>query len=240
MSQTTKNKLLYTFLWGVKKPKSHTFWYSWKKISEIIPKKDPKLLDMGCGIRPRVPIKGSYFLDLSKPALDIIEKYGGKCTVGDARKLPFKSNFFDFVNATELIEHIKEDDKVFSEVRRVLKKGAYFSFSVPLGMKYWSSFDAFVHHVRRYEPRDLYNKVHDNGLKLRWFLLNNPSKSKLYKGLKTFLITHIPHFALFLEEHVALHIGEKIQHIRKPKWHADDFIKRTKNSGGVIMICQKV
>jgi SAM-dependent methyltransferase len=49
--------------------------------------------------------------------------------------LTFEDNFFDLITSTEVFEHVANDIKGFSEVNRVLKKGGYFVFTVPLTMK---------------------------------------------------------------------------------------------------------
>ncbi len=44
----------------------------------------------------------------------------------DAKKLPFKSNSFDKVIASEVLEHIDNDMEVVKEVKRVLKPKGIF------------------------------------------------------------------------------------------------------------------
>jgi SAM-dependent methyltransferase len=239
MRSTLKNKKLYSRLWRTNKPKSHTFWASWNKYKELIPKKDPKLLDIGCGIRPRIPIKGSYFLDLSNSALEILEANGGICNCGDATSLPYGDQFFDLVNASELLEHIDEDEKAISEVARVLKKRGHFTLSVPLQMRYWTHFDKKVNHVRRYEPKELYDKIKNGGFNVRSFYINNPSKSPLFKNLAAFILSAFPHLGLFVEEHITLPIAEGVQRARKRMWHKDGFLEKLEDASGVIVICQK-
>lgn len=54
-----------------------------------------------------------------------------KFLVADAHKLPFRANTFDAVFALEVLEHIENPKKVFQEICRVLKKGAYAVLLVP-------------------------------------------------------------------------------------------------------------
>lgn len=240
MLNTSKNRKLYNKLWRTSKLKSHTFWASWSKYQELIPKKNPKLLDIGCGIRPRIPVKGSYFLDLSKTALKIIEANGGICTCGDVTSLPYEEGFFDLVNASELLEHIQDDEKAISEVARVLKRQGHFTLSVPLQMRYWTRFDKKVNHARRYEPEELYKKVRANGFEVKSFYINNPSKSPLFKNFATLVLSTLPHLGLFVEEHITLPIAERIQRAKKQRWHKEGFLEKLKDASGVIVICQKI
>ncbi|MBI2113096.1 MAG: hypothetical protein HYT50_00755, partial [Candidatus Wildermuthbacteria bacterium] len=46
----------------------------------------PRRLEVGAGVLPKFPIEGTYFLDTSKNAIDILQKHGGKGVVLDAEK----------------------------------------------------------------------------------------------------------------------------------------------------------
>jgi SAM-dependent methyltransferase len=226
--------------WKEKKPRSHTFWSSWKEYEKYIPKRDPRLLDIGCGIRPRIPIEGSYFLDLSEPAIDSINRFGGKGTVGDATRLPYKKNFFDFVNASELLEHVDEDVKVFGEVSRVLKKEGHFAFAVPVQMKYWTRFDDQVNHVRRYEAEELIKKTSDNDFKIKRFLVSKPRESLIFKEIEAVFLKLFPRFSIVFEEYVMLPVGKFFEKTQPNSWKTGNFKEELKEATRVIIICQKV
>jgi SAM-dependent methyltransferase len=51
--------------------------------------------------------------------------------VSDIRELPFKSNFFDVVICSEVLEHIHEQEKAVEELVRVLKPRSHLVVSVP-------------------------------------------------------------------------------------------------------------
>ncbi|MDD3648418.1 MAG: class I SAM-dependent methyltransferase [Candidatus Dojkabacteria bacterium] len=233
------NEKLYNELWKIKKVRSHTFWITWDKFKDLIPVKNPKLLDIGCGIRPRIPIKGSYFLDLSKPALKTLAYYGGICRHGDATDLPYDDNFFDLVNAAEVFEHIENDHKAAQEVFRVLKPGGIFCISVPMSMKYWTKFDTKVNHVRRYEANELYDLIIREGFVIKWYLINNPAKSPLYKNFASKFLSTFPDISVKIEEKALLPFTKLIEKIRKPQWQTENFVFNLEDASGVIVICQK-
>lgn len=52
-------------------------------------------------------------------------------TLGAAESLPFADSSFDFVNLSEVIEHVQDPDAVLSEIRRVLVPGGKAYVSVP-------------------------------------------------------------------------------------------------------------
>ncbi|KPJ62495.1 hypothetical protein AMJ44_15540 [candidate division WOR-1 bacterium DG_54_3] len=50
----------------------------------------------------------------------------------DLRDLPFENESFDFVFASHVLEHIKEDEKALSEVHRILKPNGIAVLPVPI------------------------------------------------------------------------------------------------------------
>ncbi len=51
----------------------------------------------------------------------------------DVQRLLLAAETFDLVTSTEVFEHVPDDRQGFREVRRVLKPGGHFVFTVPLG-----------------------------------------------------------------------------------------------------------
>ena len=115
----------------------------------------PARLEIGPGLRPRLPIAGTSFVDISRPALSPLKAHGGLATFGEITALPFADSSFDLVCAFDIIEHIEDDRQAFRELGRIAKDDATVIFSVPLHADRWSAFDALVGHVRRYDPDDL-------------------------------------------------------------------------------------
>lgn len=105
------------------------FWEEAADAAKLIPsEKDYTVLDLGCGNGVSTAnIKGKMVvgMDLSKNQMIKAKKKFPRTNyvVGDAMKLPFKSNTFDLVVAINLLHHIGNSQKVLREVFRVLKKG---------------------------------------------------------------------------------------------------------------------
>jgi SAM-dependent methyltransferase len=89
---------------------------------------------------------------------------GGLALSGEITALPFCDEKFELVCAFDVIEHVEDDRAVFGEVRRVLKPGGLFVFSVPMHAALWTKFDRIVGHVRRYDPPDLLALLAASGL----------------------------------------------------------------------------
>lgn len=104
-----------------------------KKINKVAP-----MLDLGCGEGKVAEIifgrkKIDYGIDPDRQMVNKSKKYGvyKKVVMGDARKMPFQDETFNFVFSNSVIEHIPKVEMVISEVSRILKKGGDFMFTVP-------------------------------------------------------------------------------------------------------------
>ena len=114
--------------------KKEKYWDSFEK-GEVMPLlgdvKNMKILDVGAGTG-RLALRLANFgaevtvLDISEEMLKKIKDSRLKIVIGDAENLSFDDECFDIVIATFLIVHIKDLDRFFSEVYRVLKPGGIF------------------------------------------------------------------------------------------------------------------
>jgi len=111
-------------------------------------------LEVGCGYLLTLPPE-AYFFDVNAGAADHALAMGGKASVASASELPYPTGAFGLVVAFDVIEHVENGDAALAEIWRVLKDNGVFIFSVPLFMKYWSTFDVLAGHWRRYDPADL-------------------------------------------------------------------------------------
>jgi SAM-dependent methyltransferase len=93
--------------------------------------------------------------------------------VGDARNLPYADGTFDCVIASEVLEHVPDDDTVIRELIRVLKVGGTLAVTVPrwlperlcwlLSEEYHSNEGG---HVRIYRASRLRDKITAGGMVL--------------------------------------------------------------------------
>jgi SAM-dependent methyltransferase len=144
------NKKYYEDTYTEKKFVDPKSWPQWKLINNYV---RGKCLEIGCGTHPKVPVEGNYFLDISTRAVESLKKLGAHAEVSDlCRKLPYKAEYFDFVSAFELLEHLPNDCEVIKELHRVLKKDGICAISVPLHQSWFNKYDEIVGHQRRYEP----------------------------------------------------------------------------------------
>ena len=116
--------------------KKEKYWDSFEK-DQVLPLlgaiKDKQILDVGAGtgrLVSRLVNAGAEVtaLDISDVMVSKLKakSYKLKAIVGDAEDLPFEVESFDIVIATFLIVHLKDLERFFDEVYRVLKPGGLF------------------------------------------------------------------------------------------------------------------
>lgn len=158
-----RNSRFYDAFWArtyLTRPQSFN---TWPLISGLLPAA-PRRLEIGPGLRPRLPIAGTQFLDLSPPAVARLQARGGVARTGEITALPYPTGCFDLVAAFDVVEHVEDDDRVFAELTRVLTPGGHLVFSVPLHPARWTVFDDCVGHARRYDPVGLQTLLRHHGL----------------------------------------------------------------------------
>jgi SAM-dependent methyltransferase len=158
-----KNRKFYDTLWSktyLTNPKRFNTW----PLASSLAAAAPMRLEVGAGMRPRLPVAGTHFIDASPRAVERLNARGGIARCGQITDLPFADGIFGFVAAFDVIEHVEDGRRAFSELCRVLSPEGCLVFSVPLHPAHWTEFDDYVGHARRYVPDDLLEVIAANGL----------------------------------------------------------------------------
>ncbi len=100
-----------------------------------------------------------YYEGHIKISNDLAKERGVDATfiIGKGEQLPFPDESFDFINMSEVLEHVEDPAKVLGESRRVLKSGGNMYLSAPnrLGL-----YDPHFHiHFLNWLPRSWSEKV---------------------------------------------------------------------------------
>lgn len=123
-----------------------------KAVSDVVPLFQGNILDSGCGGMPYKELILSNKRITKYVGLDIdsgLNYYEVKPDVlWNGVTMPFENNVFDVVMSTEVLEHILNPDDYLLEVKRVLKPGGMFFFTVPFMM----SLHEVPHDYYRYTP----------------------------------------------------------------------------------------
>jgi len=131
-----------------------------------------RVLDLGCryGALTRAYAEGNDIVgvDVDREALAEAAKLGIQTRWADVEEpLPFEDASFDVVVAGELIEHLRDPERLVAEIRRVLRPGGTFVGSVPnffrlrnrLAMLAGRPLDHDPTHLRVFAPRDVEHLV---------------------------------------------------------------------------------
>ena len=98
------------------------------------------LLNVGCGdgffdIFLKKKTTQLHSIDINRGDIEIAKILNPDENVtyhlGTIERLPFPDNFFDYVLCSEVLEHLKSDQKAISELIRVLRKGGRLVVTVP-------------------------------------------------------------------------------------------------------------
>jgi SAM-dependent methyltransferase len=158
-----KNHRFYDSLWSGASLIEPQRFNTWPLVQSLLPIGGSQL-EVAPGLRPRLPLEGTQFLDISTRALSKLRDRGAQVAQGEVGSLPFADGTFDLVCAFDIIEHVEDDGGALSELSRVAKSGGALLISIPLHISMWTPFDDLVGHKRRYEPQDLIAKLAQNHL----------------------------------------------------------------------------
>ena len=171
------NQQAFDILWEIE---DRHFWFRTRNqvivacLRRFVPDlADANLLEIGCG-------NGNVLGHLKKT-------YSGKILIGgdlfveglaycrrrvdvplvqlDASHLPF-SKGLDVIGMFDVLEHLPYDDAVLREVSRALRPGGHLILTVPAHQFLWSYFDHVSCHQRRYNKRELAQKLLEAGLEV--------------------------------------------------------------------------
>ncbi len=172
--------------------------------------KNKIILDIGCGFgwfelyASQKESRKIIGLELTKKNLEIANRNVKRNNVffktGSAVKLPFPQNYFDTVVSWEVIEHIpkNKENKMFSEIRRVLRPKGSFYLSTQNQSFLANTFDPawWLSGHRHYSTREIKSLARKNGFALQdmrlrgrfWEILavNNLYLAKWFFGRKLF------------------------------------------------------
>ncbi|UOG74691.1 class I SAM-dependent methyltransferase [Hymenobacter tibetensis] len=120
------------------------------------------ILEIGCSAGPLQQIlhTDGYTsltgIDISENAIALAKQRGvPNVSVMDGAKLDFADASFDFVLASDVLEHIEDEELAVREWTRVLRPGGRMLVFVPAFQMLWTHHDEVNHHYRRYTAAHL-------------------------------------------------------------------------------------
>lgn len=142
------------------------FSYKWPVIQQLLPGDQIlRFLDFGCGkaailceianIRPLFKLYGT---DISSKAISVAKNKLPKSNfklLSENQIIPYPNNYFDFILASDVLEHIYDTQTSFRELARVLKKNGKICITVPYNGKLkiiFATILAFDQYFHPYSP----------------------------------------------------------------------------------------
>jgi SAM-dependent methyltransferase len=157
------NRRFYDALWADVRLVEPERFNTWPLLQPLVAQ-SRRRLEVGAGLRPRLPLAGTHFVDISAPALARLAGRGAAAVLAPVTALPFPDAAFDLVCALDIVEHVGDDERALAELARVAAPGGVLLLSAPLHPSRWTAFDDLVGHYCRYEPDELLAKLARHGL----------------------------------------------------------------------------
>jgi len=202
-----RNRRFYDLLWSGARLVEPQRFNTWPLVQSLL---SPcgRRLEVAPGLRPRLPILDTQFVDISAPALAQLRGHGAQVVQSRATSLPFADASFDLVCALDIIEHVEDDDGVLSELSRVVKSDGAVLISIPLHPSLWTSFDELVGHQRRYEPQYLSAKLVRHHLRVeRSAVFGMQPRSTRLVEIGMWWLVHHPERALWWYNQAFMRLG---------------------------------
>ena len=208
---------------------------TWPLVCSLVSPSRPRL-EVAPGLRPRLPLKETYFVDISAPAIAKLRARGANAVLGLVSSLPFADGAFDLVCALDIVEHVDDEDSALSELSRVAAPGAAFLLSVPLHPSQWTAFDDFVGHRRRYEPERILAKLKEHSFTVEQSAIYGmkPKSSRLL-DLGMWFLTHRRKKAMWWYSYVFMPLGLRFQ----KKLSLSPHMINTEMVSEVLLVCRK-
>ena len=235
-SAASINRAFYDPLWQGTRFLPPERFNTWPVVTELAAQA-PRRLELGPGLRPRLPLNGTRFVDLSPPAVTELNRRGGEAIAGSATALPFADDAFDLVCACDIVEHVADDTHVFAEIDRVLAPGGTLLLSAPLHPERWTDFDTICGHMRRYRPDELTARLAAIGLRAERGVAYGMQPQPWLINLGLWFTTWMPRRARFtynwLIMPIALRLQPTLVWVEQP-------LTALANADEVMLVCRRI
>jgi SAM-dependent methyltransferase len=131
-----------------------------------------RILDYGCGTGGNTTFYGAsgWTIGIEPDAFAVRTAHargGASYCRASGTKLPFRAGIFDVVMASDVLEHIEDDDAAILEIARVLRPGGRVIICVPAHQWLFASHDYALQHYRRYSKGELRHLLNSAGFQIR-------------------------------------------------------------------------
>jgi SAM-dependent methyltransferase len=246
MDKTQKD--LYEQSWATHSLRAPEIWPMNNIIKSLL-KKNGRILEIGPGNWPKSPVSNTIFLELTVTGAYNLKMIGANASTGSIENIPFRNDTFDIVVALEVIEHVPNVRKSFSEIKRILKKKGHLIFSTPIHQKLWTHFDSLAGHLRRFDPIDLLKMVHNNDFQMVKFI-GRKDIPVSFSNINALLEERNKKIMMFLSE-LSISLLSRLNQTKLYRvlnrqaydlnsWlNPNLYVNMSKNLGNLTLLCQK-
>ena len=246
MDRTQKD--LYEESWASHSPRAPEMWPMNSVIKALL-KRNGRILEIGPGNWPKSPVSNTIFLELTLTGAYNLKTIGANASTGSIENIPFRNETFDIIVALEVIEHVPNVLKCFSEIKRVLKKRGHLIFSTPIHQELWTHFDSLAGHLRRFDPMELLKIIHQNNFQLIKFI-GRKDVPVSFSNINALLEERNKKIMMYLSE-LSISLLSRINQTKLYRtmnrqaydpdlwFNPNLYINMSKNLGNLTLLCQK-
>jgi SAM-dependent methyltransferase len=198
-------------------------------------KADGLQVEIGCGLRPRLPLAEALFVDVSPAACTKLRHAGARVIRASIAALPFASGAVSQLYLFDILEHVSDDVAAGRELGRVSAKDGWLVVSTPLHGHRWDAFDRVAGHARRYEPRALVDLLGGCGFTLEGFAhFGMRPRSAWLAGLGAYYLVHWPRTAFRFQERVLRLTQARARPTQLRRAGVDVFLEQAAAADGAV------
>jgi SAM-dependent methyltransferase len=228
------NRNFYEPLWRDARLVEPERFNTWPLVRPLVARATRRL-EVAPGLRPRLPVDGTAFVDISINALTKLGARSGRPVMASIGRLPFADGTFDLLCALDIIEHVDDDQMAMAELARVAAMGATLLLSTPLHPEMWTPFDDCVGHRRRYEPKQIQKLLQYHGFTIeRSAVFGMKPRSSLLLDLGMWFLKHRREKAMMWYNRVMPYT----MRLQKPLQLHEGLIN-TDGVGEILFVCKR-
>jgi SAM-dependent methyltransferase len=192
-------------------------------------------VEIGCGLRPRLPLAEALFVDVSPTACTKLRRAGARVIRASIDALPFASGAISQLYLFDILEHVSDDVAAGRELARVSAANGWLVLSTPLHRHRWHEFDRVVGHARRYDPRALVDLLSGSGFTLESFArFGMRPRSSLLTRIGAYGLVHWPRTAFRFQERLLRLTQRRAQPTQLRRAGVDEFLVQAADADGVV------
>ncbi len=192
-------------------------------------------VEIGCGLRPRLPLAEGVFVDVSPTACTKLQQAGARVIRASIEALPFASGTVSQLYLFDILEHVGDDVSVGRELARVSAADGWLILSTPLHVRRWQEYDRVVGHARRYEPQALVDLLSGCGFTLESFApFGMRPHNALLTRLGAYFLMHWPRTAFRFQERVLRLTQRSAQPTQLQRVGVAEFLGQVADAEGAV------